>query len=100
MSPSSLLLLSEGNQDDEIEVLLLLLRVGSLVKGLRTVVFKLSYNNNNNILSEEQSVEVKDSGGVFVFDGPMAESGNNNNNNTIKIIINYYYHYYYYYYNR
>lgn len=63
-----------GNVEGAVKIELL--RVGSLNKGVRSVVFKLT--NSSSGVSEEQSVDVKDSGGVFVFDGPMATGGNPN----------------------
>jgi len=48
-----------------------LVRVSSLSKGKRSVVFKIT--NADLKIDESQSVDIKDSNGVFVFEGPLAD---------------------------
>ena len=64
--------------NEKVEVKVELVRVGPLSKGSRSVYVRLSIigNDDTALFSEEQSVEVKDSGGVFVFEGPMADASN------------------------
>lgn len=61
---------STGNEtgDSTVDVTIELTRVGPLQKGHRNVSFSVN--------GKEQSVNIKDSTGTFVFDGPMADSGN------------------------
>ena len=54
----------------DVEASVELLRVGPVQKGKRTVYFRVSEGE----VSEEQTAEVQDSGGVFVFEGPMADA--------------------------
>jgi hypothetical protein len=60
----------------EVESSVELLRVGPVQKGRRTVHFKvtLTLGVAAGSVSEEQTAEVQDSGGVFVFEGPMADA--------------------------
>lgn len=53
-------------------------RVSAIAQSHRTVAFKLSVfalgeGSSKALFEETQSVEVKDTGGVFVFEGPMAD---------------------------
>ena len=57
----------------EVESSVELLRVGPVQKGRRTVHFKVTLTLGVSV-SEEQTAEVQDSGGVFVFEGPMADA--------------------------
>ena len=61
---------STGNEtgDCTVDVTIELTRVGPLQKGHRNVSFSVN--------GKEQSVNIKDSTGTFVFDGPMADSSN------------------------
>ena len=49
-----------------VQVSIQLVRVSSLKEGVRTVVFLVN--------GSEQHVNVKDTGGKFVFEGPMADT--------------------------
>jgi pyruvate carboxylase len=50
-------------------------RVSAIAQGHRTVSFKLQvFANGAVVYTETQNVEVKDTGGVFVFEGPMADA--------------------------
>lgn len=52
-----------------------LLRVSAIAQSHRTVSFKLQVFANGSVAhTETQNVEVKDTGGVFVFEGPMADA--------------------------
>lgn len=57
-------------------------RVSAIVRQKRTVVFTVqllrSHADRSVIYSETQQVEVKDTGGVFVFEGAMADAGKPN----------------------
>lgn len=58
------------DKDGKIEVNIALKRVGPLKDRFREVVFSVSGN--------EQVVKVKDTTGVFVFEGPMADASDSN----------------------
>ncbi len=50
-------------------------RVSAIAQGHRTVTFKLQLFADNTVVHNEiQNVEVKDTGGIFVFEGPMADA--------------------------
>lgn len=57
---------------DSSDVRVELVRVSALHKGTRTVTYKITQLASGT--EETQSTEVKDSGGVFVFAGPMADA--------------------------
>ena len=63
---------SSGLDEAEVEASVELLRVGPVQKSKRTVYFRVSLSDGS--VSEEQTAEVQDSGGVFVFEGPMADA--------------------------
>ena len=66
----------DGVNQAEVEASVELLRVGPVQKGRRTVYFKVSLTLGGEVgsVSEDQTAEVQDSGGVFVFEGPMADA--------------------------
>lgn len=62
------------NNNELFNVRVELQRVSAIAQGHRTVTFKIQVFSSNAIVhGETQSVEVKDTGGVFVFEGPMAD---------------------------
>eukprot|EP01036_Dinobryon_divergens_P026089 gene26088-34697_t len=63
---------SSASSEAEVEASVELLRVGPVQKSKRTVYFRVSLSDGS--VSEEQTAEVQDSGGVFVFEGPMADA--------------------------
>lgn len=72
----ALLTVPSGVGADNVSLRYELVRVSSVAKGKRTVVFKIS--NTDMKVDETQSVEIKDSCGVFVFEGPMADPSKSN----------------------
>ena len=61
---------SQSGASDDIKVTIVLERISPLKEKHRTVIFKVN--------GKEQHVNVKDTSGVFVFEGPMAVSSDNN----------------------
>ena len=62
----------EGSTDNTfVDVSIELKRIGPLQRRTRTIAFTINGK-------EEQSVVVKDTSGVFIFEGPMADTGNTN----------------------
>lgn len=51
-------------------------RVSAIAQGHRTVTYKIQVQSSSSVVvhNETQSIEVKDTGGVFVFEGPMADA--------------------------
>eukprot|EP01038_Epipyxis_sp_PR26KG_P008321 gene8321-11257_t len=68
--------LSLSEVDEEVTVTIILLRVSSLQKSKRSVQFKVQVKSNRGMIEEDHSCDVKDSGGVFVFEGVMADASN------------------------
>jgi acetyl-CoA carboxylase carboxyl transferase alpha subunit len=69
------LLSSENEKDGKFKVRVELQRITSIQQQLRTAVFLfslLTHKDNTVLYKETQSAEVKDTGGVFVYEGPMA----------------------------
>jgi acetyl-CoA carboxylase carboxyl transferase alpha subunit len=64
------------NERQQFKIRVELQRITSILQGHRQAIFQFSLlsHDNASLYSEIQTCEVKDSGGVFVFEGPMADA--------------------------
>jgi pyruvate carboxylase len=71
----SILVKENANERNEFKVRVELQRITSIQQGFRQAIFKIQLLSPENVslYNEVQTTEVKDTGGVFVFEGPMAD---------------------------